>query len=461
MNIVVAVLLFQLVMAGMMIFDWRIPAALVLGIITLIVSIREPMIAVSLLVVGRVLSTGSLSWLRIGGMNIGVFEPVLALSLLVMVYHTMEKKVPLDVEFPWRIPLFVFAVWQFLGLFWAYQASSGFQEIVAVAIILMTSTLLITFVNTKERFVQLMIVWVAASILVGVLSLATNFTEVASTGQTWEIAEQGGRETGLGQQPNWFAMNLMFGVLTAFALAVYSRRSLYRVGFVLAGLLIFYTQLRSGSRGGMYSIVIGCGVMGLGNPIFRKWIVRFAVFVTVLFSVQIAFGDESTRKAFMRIWMNLDTLWGSDVRGRNWIACVNMLLDTWGRGVGAGGYATLIADYDWKIYSSIHRYPHGIFWGVLAHYGVIGVFLFGVIVVRVKRMAQATVTMAKGTRLEALAWSMPATMVGYFAWSFIEFNFDDKPFWEFLALYTALYLILTRDSETPENSRPNNDEAVS
>ena len=107
----------------------------------------------------------------------------------------------------------------------------------------------------------------------------------------------------------------------------------------------------------------------------------------------------------------------------------------------------MIADYDWKIYSSIHRYPHGILWGLLAHYGAIGVFLFGVIVVRVKRMASETVSMAKGTRLEGLAWSMPATMLGYFAWSFIEFNFDDKPFWEFLALYTALYLILKREKE--------------
>tara|TARA_B110000037_G_scaffold207740_1_gene255014 strand:- start:378 stop:1562 length:1185 start_codon:yes stop_codon:yes gene_type:complete len=380
-------------------------------------------------------------------MNIGVFEPVLALSLLVLVYHVMVRKISVDVDFPWRIPLVVFAVWQFIGLFWAYQASTGIQEVVAVAIILTTATLLIIFVDTKERFVQLMIVWVAASVLVGVLSMATNFTEVSSTGQTWEIAEQGGRETGLGQQPNWFAMNLMFGVLTSFALAVYSRRRLYRVGFVIAGLIVFYTQLRSGSRGGMYSIVIGCGAMGLGNAIFRKWIVRFLAFVAILFAVQITFGDESTRKAFMRIWMNLDTLWGSDVRGRNWLACVHMFQDTWGRGIGAGGYATLIADYDWKIYSSIHRYPHGILWGLLAHYGVIGVFLFGVIVVRVKRMASETVAMAKGTRLEGLAWSMPATMLGYFIWSFIEFNFDDKPFWEFLALYTALYLILKRDQE--------------
>ena len=31
-------------------------------------------------------------------------------------------------------------------------------------------------------------------------------------------------------------------------------------------------------------------------------------------------------------------------------------------------------------------------------------------------------------------------MLGYFMWSFFEFNLDDKPFWEFLALYTALYL---------------------
>jgi hypothetical protein len=38
-------------------------------------------------------------------------------------------------------------------------------------------------------------------------------------------------------------------------------------------------------------------------------------------------------------------------------------------------------------------------------------------------------------------------MAGYFAWSFVEFNLDEKPFWEWLALYTALHVYARRAKE--------------
>jgi hypothetical protein len=49
---------------------------------------------------------------------------------------------------------------------------------------------------------------------------------------------------------------------------------------------------------------------------------------------------------------------------------------------------------------------------------------------------------------------MPAAMLGYLAWSFVEFTINDKPFWEFLALYTALYLLVKRVSEDSSESLP-------
>jgi O-antigen ligase len=332
-----------------------------------------------------------------------------------------------------------------VGLLWAYKATTGLQELVAVGIIFATTSLILAFVRDFERFRTVMWAWVVASVLVGVLSMTTSFTEVAATGQTWEIAAQGGRETGLGQQPNWFAMNLMFGVLSAFALALTYKKATLRAVLVLAGLFIFFAQLRSGSRGGAYAIVIGGGLMALANPVFRKWMLRFAAVAVLVFTYQIAFGDnEATRKAFMRIWMNLDTLWRSDVRARNWLACIHMFQNTHGLGIGAGGYAQVIADYDWRIYDSIHRYPHGIPWGILAHYGVIGLGCATWLVVRVAKMTRKLISQTRGSAIEPFAWAMPATVFAYFAWSFVEFSFDDKPFWEFLALFTALYLLVQR-----------------
>ena len=130
---------------------------------------------------------------------------------------------------------------------------------------------------------------------------------------------------------------------------------------------------------------------------------------------------------------------------------MEMFQDTYGGGIGPGGYAQVIQHYDWKIYESIHRYPHGIIWGLIAHYGVIGVGFGLWLIVCVTKMAKTLVKQTKGTLWEPFAWAMPATIFAYFAWSVVEFNFDDKPFWEFLALFTALYLCVQRSLKNGED----------
>ena len=83
---------------------------------------------------------------------------------------------------------------------------------------------------------------------------------------------------------------------------------------------------------------------------------------------------------------------------------------------------------------------------MMAHYGVVGLVLYGWFIFVVARMARQLVGWAKGHELSALVWAMIATMMGYWAWSFVEFSFDDKPFWEFLALFTVLWTLFARAS---------------
>ena len=108
-------------------------------------------------------------------------------------------------------------------------------------------------------------------------------------------------------------------------------------------------------------------------------------------------------------------------------------------GGGPGGYVAALEEYNWRLYESIHRYPHGIVWGLAAHYGVIGlgcaVWLLAIVV----RMSRELIASSRGAAHEFVSWAMPATILGYLLWSFVEFSFDDKPFWEFLALFTAFW----------------------
>jgi hypothetical protein len=443
-------LLAQLPLVALMVLDWRIPVALVVGAALVLGAVRKPLWAVGAVIAGRLISTGSMSFIRIGKINIGLFEPLLAVALVALAWHAITRQQRLLHRFPWRAPLLVFAAWQCVGLLWCESLGQGIQELIAVGVILATTTIILTYVQTTDDVRTVLAAWLVSSVVIGLLAAGTDFTGVGDMKDTWEIASKGGRETGLGQQPNWFAMNLMFIVLPAFALAAMERsdqHSWRRWAFVLAGFFVFFSQLRSGSRGGIYSLVIGASVVGLAHPIARKWLLRFGGGALAVFVFYSLFGGgTSTSKAVRRIVMNLGNTWGEDVRQQNWLVCMQMFGETWGRGVGPGGYAELLQHYNWRIYDSIHRYPHGIAWGLAAHYGVIGLACAGWLLARVVGMGRDLVKWTKGTPLEILAWTMPATMLGYILWSFVEFNFDDKPFWEFLAVFTAFWLAKSRTS---------------
>jgi O-antigen ligase len=237
-------------------------------------------------------------------------------------------------------------------------------------------------------------------------------------------------------------MHLMFIIHTAFGMAILERRRVIRLGLVVAGFFVFVMMLKSGSRGGAYATLIGGVLAALAHPLFRKWFWRFSIVAAVIVGLGMAFDFGDTAKAFGRILSNLTLR--QNYRQLNWLTCVQMFQDTWGLGIGAGGYETLLPKYNNYVAQSLYTYPHGIFWEMMAHYGVVGLALFGWLIVSILGMASKLIRWSKGTEAEVFAWTMPAAMLGYFAWSFVEFTLTEKPFWEFLALYTALYLIVVR-----------------
>jgi O-antigen ligase len=190
--------------------------------------------------------------------------------------------------------------------------------------------------------------------------------------------------------------------------------------------------------------VIGGGLVALGQPLFRKWFVRFSVVAVSIFVFAAVFNIGDLGKGLNRISGNIDVLFARDIRGMNWAVCITEFKDTYGVGIGPGGYVELLERYNTWLYQSTYRYPHGIFWGEMSHTGVVGLILLGALVVVITRMAIRTIRDTRGTEAEVLAWAMPASMAGYFAWSFVEFSLYEKPFWEWLSLYTCLHLVANK-----------------
>ena len=418
--------------------DARLALACLLAIVGVVVALEKPLWAVGLLIAGRLTSTGANAWVRIGGINIDLFEPALLLCVGAIGVRAAMYKEPLGRTIPWMRPVLALLGFQFLSLVWSSAKADTVSGILATIVLIATTSVIVHVVDSWEHFRVLIWVWLGTSLFVALASITGVVTGYESQAQ-FEMA-QGAREGGFGQHPNWFAMNLCFIVHVAFALALTERTRALRWLAFMAGFLIFVAQMRSGSRAGTGSLIIGGLFAAIGHPAYRRQILQVGLLVSLVVGVVMLADVSSTQRAFERVFTVSSVISGRSVRMANWAVCWQMLWDTRGLGIG-GGYTELLADYDWWLYSSQYRYPHGIFWGLMAHFGVVGLLLYGWFLAAVARMFQQTLHDTRDRREHAIVWGMAAAMVGYWAWSFVEFSFDEKPFWEFLALLTVCWAL--------------------
>jgi len=438
--LIVGIGLVQLVLLVLFAVDWRVPVVLVGGLVTVTVLLDRPVWGVGLMLASRLLSTGTTAFFSIGKMNIGLFEPVLGLGLVALALRAIFTGKRLVRTWPWQWVFVGHAGWMFVGSTWAIKGSEGLKELIGIGVVYCTATVVLAFVETWDDVKAMLWFWIGTCVFIGLLSSMGDALGLTNYASQWKAAE-GGRETGLGQQPNWFAMNLSFAVHTAAAFALVQKRALYRWGLILAALFIFYAMMTSGSRGGAYAILIGGFTASFGNDVFRRWFLRAMGAVFVVGGFVFLLNASELGSGINRIIQNMDVLFARDIRGMNWTVCVRAFVDTWGLGIGPGGYIDILQKYNDWLYHSVYRYPHGIFWGEMVHGGIVGILLLVAQVAVVFWMARKTIAYTRGTEAEVIAWSMPAAMLGYFAWSFVEFSYDEKPFWEWLALYTALYIV--------------------
>jgi O-antigen ligase len=418
--------------------------AVVTAIAIGVLAIERPLVGLGLLLAVRLLSTGATVFFRVGRAGIGPYEPLLLLCIAGLAVSATLHRTPLFPAFAWRTPFVLLVSWMALSLVWSSDPREGLSEILPLLLVWASTTLVLTFVRSWDDLRAMLLVWLAASVLTAIVAILAG-RHVLPTAFSFEAAARGGRETGLGQQPNWFAMNLMFVVPTALGLAISARTLFAKLTILLAAGVVLFAMLSSGSRGAVLACIIAGLVPAMAHARFRRWAWRAAGAALVLAALALRYDVGGSANALTRIVSS--TAIQQHYRPQNWWACWEMARDSLGLGIGAGGYDVELARHNAKLASTIYDYPHGIAWGILAHEGIVGLVLFAWLVAAIARMAIRTARRARGTSMEVVAWTMPAAMAGYLAWSFVEFSLWDKPFWEWAALTTALAAIVERRSE--------------
>lgn len=441
----------QCLLAALLLVDVRLPFFLLVAAAATLFAYAWPVWTVYIVLAARVVTTTATSF-RVGPVSLGLFEPSFALAYLVYLLRATVERRSILRSTPVTLPIVTFTAYCVLSTFWSPDVGDSIHETVIAVIFTFGFILVSSAIREARQFEQALWIYVTVTCGYGILGmvLGTSDSTIYSDVQ-FKIMEGGGRTGGLGQQPNWFAMNLAFAVNPGFALAFVQRDWWKR--WLLMGLTLttIFAMITSGSRGGTWSVGIGILWVSLFNPRIRRFFVKYWLAGAMVFAIFMTFSIGNYSSAFTRIaTQGIGTIIEGDVRISNWLACIQMAKETWGFGIGPGGYEVFIEHINAKIADSDQKYPHGIIWGLIAHQGVFGVLFFIVLVQRTFHHFYKAWSGVRGTRLEYYLLGASAAIIGYHCHGLIEFEIHDKPFWEFFGLFWALILISQRAAADPQ-----------
>jgi len=233
------------------------------------------------------------------------------------------------------------------------------------------------------------------------------------------------------------------------------RRQGRRLLLVVLALIQLFVVLPTGSRGAFAGVVLGSIFLALHNERLRRYLYRYWFVILVLLAGSLILGAGSFNASVMRVVnRSLGTLFTGNVRFNNWTACYEMLVQTLGLGIGAGSYAKVVGLYDARVAMNYYAYPHGVFWDIMAHYGIVGLTLFGVLWWRIYHRFRAACRAVRGTSVEIWLIGMLAGYIGYWSHSFVEFHLEDKPAWMFLGILLGLIGLADRLGADPKQLEP-------
>jgi hypothetical protein len=429
-------------------------AVAVLGsLLIFVVALRYPVVAAIAVMAARLAANRSLS-IKIGPMFLGIFEPLYVVAFVAICIRIVQTRRNLLHAFPAWPLMAALVAWIAISLTWSANKPEGVVVLIRITYEVGLVWLLASMLRTPRRFHTAIWTWLLVGSVVGVAGVlaGTSGTSEAIYGDVaFQSMSSGGRLGGLGQHPNWFGMSMAFGICPAIAMAYVEPSRLRKLILVgIAGILLM-AAVSTGSRGAVWGAGVGSLFLALNSQRLRRFLYRWWVVIAIVFVGALLFGAGPLTSAVFRVLTRgIDTFWQGNTRFANWDACMRMFTETFGMGIGAGGYLEWLPRFNERLLLSDSAYPHGIGWEVMAHWGAIGMGLLLAIGITIGKFYVRTLRRVRGTVLEMWLIGMAAGVIGYWAHSLVEFHLIDKPFWAFFGVSLALLVAASKVADDPE-----------
>jgi O-antigen ligase len=323
--------------------------------------------------------------------------------------------------------------------------------------------LVVALVQNKQTFTKVLWALLFCGLLVGSLSVYQFLTSTFSNNY-WGLADspvlniigetEGNRVAGPIGDPNFYAQILVVLVPIAINRLVFSKNIVMRI---LAGitaavctLAVFYTY----SRGGLIALIAAIiALIIFRPPNIRTMVILIAIGILSLTMLPENFIDRMATVTGL-VSGQQDPRSEISIRGRTseMLSAVNMFLDHPILGVGAENYPSYYQQYARKLgldNRAEPRQPHNLYLQVAAETGILGILVFGAVLVYIYRSirnSRAGFRELEDNNFRDLIGAFAAGVIGYLSAAMFIHGAYPRYFWLLAGIAMSLPQVLKNEA---------------
>jgi O-antigen ligase len=385
----------------------------------------------------------------VGGSNIELIQPVLAVTITAWVVKTSITEHRRFKMHPIYIYPAIFLLWGFVTSIWSASLSEGLWGVAKAAWVIFLIPFSVNLIKGHNDLREVLWTWG----LISAVAAAFAFGIDTESGDL-----QTARSSGMAMHPNALAMYLNFSIFLLIGTFRLARSSTKKILIVLICAFSFGALLSTGSRGAFLGLLCGLVVMSLGQwrlrlykPIFLLLIVGVLGFVTFrFFSSGDLYREVTKRVQESPAITKVDTF---VLRTIVWSRCVVLLKDSHYMGIGINSYE----DSRQKMGKfSLQGHPHNFYLHMALEVGLIGLGIFIAFLIHIAIFTRKSLKKIVDKRHQGLVWAMLGGLGAFFIHAVVDFTFTDPEFWFYIGITIADIEVFLKN-ETPPSMQNHDD----
>jgi O-antigen ligase len=340
--------------------------------------------------------------------------------------------------------------WFALTLAWARDPGLAGQSLLAVAIALVTLTIVATTVASRRAVRLIALAFVGGAVVAVLLAQALQGIHPAASALATASIDDARLQSGA-SDPNYLAAVVVGALVLAGGLAAFESRARVRLTLAAAALILLYGLLATQSRGGFIAagaaLLCALAIFKSGRGRVLLGILVVCAFAAVFFALNPLVLQRVTK-----------TDGGGNGRAQLWDVAWRVARDHPIAGVGTGNFLAVERDYvreaaPLRFSDLIAERPHvvhNVYLQTLAETGVVGLLLLVTLIVGLLRtflLAARRFDELDDGAMATLARALFVGLIGMLSASFFLSNGTDRRYWILLALGPAMLSVATRDAQ--------------